>query len=323
MARTLTQIYNSLIASKESKTSLNTLLPNPDNWNTLYTNENFKLLAATIVKSLSISKVAIWRLISYIVAYTIWTHEQLFDTAKEEINTLVENRVFGQLPWYVTKAKEFQLGDELIFINNEYYGYENIDETKRIVTQASSTVSEGVILVKAAKGDVGSFEKLNDSEKTALQIYFLGNNGFNADDGIAPAGAKMRIVSEDPDDMKMHVDVFVDPLVIDTNGLLLSDGTTKPVEDAVTAYIQQLPFNAVFTVAGLTDSIQAVNGVVNVVVKFCDAKFSSAAYTDIMNATGQQYIANSGYIAMATNFGLDEFYDYPANTLKTLNYIAS
>lgn len=323
MARSLSTIYNALIASKESKTSLDNLLPNPDNWNTLYTNENFKLLAATIVKGLSTSKVAIWRLISFIIAYSIWVHEQLFDQAKTEINDVIENRTFGQLPWYVIKAKEFQLGDPLIFINDEYYGYENIDETKQIVTQASATVSEGVILVKVAKGTSGSLEKLSSSEKTALQLYFLGNTGVNADDGVAPAGTKMNIVSEDPDDMKMHVDVFVDPLVIDTNGVLLSDGTSKPVEDAVTDYIQLLPFNAVFTIAGLTDAIQAVEGVNNVVVKFCDAKFSTGSYIDITEQTGQQYVANSGYIAMATNFGLDEYYDYPANTLRTLNYIAS
>jgi hypothetical protein len=321
MARSLNTIYNDLIASKETDSTLDSLLPNPDNWNTLYTNANFKLLANTIVKNLSVSKVAVWRLFTYIFAYAIWVHEQLFEQSKTEIDNITINRVFGQLPWYVEKAKLFQLGDELVFINNEYYGYEVIDETKQVVTQASATNSDGIIILKLAKGVSGSFEKLATNELTAINLYFKGTQGVQTNDGMAPAGTKLTIISEDPDDMKMHVDVFVDPLVIDENGVLLADGSTKPVEVAVTIYIQELPFNAEFKVSSLTDAIQAVNGVKNVVVKYCDAKFASNPYTNIMNETGRKYIAYAGYINMATNFGLDEYYDYPANTLKTLNYI--
>ena len=121
MARSLNTIYNDLIASKETDSTLDSLLPNPDNWSTLYTNANFKLLANTIVKNLSVSKVAVWRLFTYIFAYAIWVHEQLFEQSKTEIDNITINRVFGQLPWYVEKAKLFQLGDELVFINNEYF----------------------------------------------------------------------------------------------------------------------------------------------------------------------------------------------------------
>lgn len=322
MARELSEIYNSLTAGKESDSTLDALLPNPDNWNTLYTNANFNLLAQTIVKGLSVSKVAIWRLFIYITAYAIWVHENLWDQAQTEIETTTEGKQYGQLPWYVERAKEFQLGDDLVFVDPAYQ-YATIDATKQIVTQAAASNIAGVINIKAAKGDSGSFEKLSTSEKTAVEVYFKGTDtGIYAEDGIAPAGTKIEIVSEDPDDMKMQVDVFVDVLVIDTTGVLLSDGVTKPVEVAVTNYIQQLPFNSTFTVSGLTDAIQAVTGVNNVVVKNCDARFGSNAYTNIINESGRKYIAFSGYIDMATNFGLDEYYDYPANTLKTLNYIA-
>lgn len=322
MARTLNTIYNSLIAGKESDSTLDALLPNPDNWSTLYTNANFNLLAQTIVKSLSVSKVAIWRLFMYIFAYAIWVHETLWDQAEAEIDALTLNRVFGQLPWYVEQAKDFQYGDDLVF-NGEYYEYEAIDETKQIVTQASATNVEGVITLKLALGDVGSFQSLSATQLTAVETYFKGTNGIVAEDGIAPAGTKLSIISEDPDDMKMQVDVFVDPLVIDLNGVLLSDGVTTPVEDAITAYIQQLPFNAVFMIAALVDAIQAVSGVSNVVVNYCDARFGANPYTNIVAETGRKYIAHAGYIAMATNYGLDEYYDYPANTVKTLNYIAN
>lgn len=321
MARTLSEIYNSLTTGKEADSTLDQLLPNPDNWATLYTNNNFNLLAQTIVKSLSVSKVAIWRLYLYIVAYAIWVNENLWDQAETEIDELTANRVFGQLPWYVEQAKVFQYGDDLYF-DGEKYIYQVIDETKYIITQASATNVDGVITLKVAKGNVGSLEPLTATELTAVTLYFKGTAGIVAEDGIAPAGTKLSIISENADDLKMHVDVFVDPLVINTNGVLISDGVTKPVEVAVTAYIQQLPFDAVFKISALTDAIQAVTGVNNVVVKFCDARFGSNPYEDITAATGRKYTAFAGYINMATNFGLDEFYDYPANTIKTLNYIA-
>lgn len=322
MARTLSAIYNSLVAGKESDSTLDTLLPNPDNWSTLYTNANFNLLAQTIVKSLSVSKVAIWRLFIYIVAYAIWVHETLWDQAEAEIDALTLNRVFGQLPWYVEQAKAFQYGDDLVF-NGDYYEYETIDDTKQIVTQASATNVDGVITLKLAKGTVGSLSALTATELAAVETYFKGTSGTVAEDGIAPAGTKLSIISTSADTMKMQIDVFVDPLVIDTNGILLSDGVTKPVETAITNYIQQLPFNAVFKIVSLVDAIQAVDGVENVVVNFCDARYGTNPFEDITAATGRKYTAFSGYLAMETNYDLDEYYDYPANTVKTLNYIAA
>ena len=315
MARTLNEIYNSLIAGKESDSILDSLLPNPDNWNTLYTNENFKLLAVTIVKGLSVSKVAVWRLKMNIFAYQTWLLENLFDQAKTEIITEASNKVFGQLPWYVEQAKLFQLGDELVWDGTKYI-YEVIDETKRIITQASATNSSGVIILKTATGDSGSFAPLSASQLTALNTYFKGTLGIQTQDGLAPAGTKLSIVSENADEMKMQVDVFVDPLVIDSSGFLVSDGTTKPVETAITTYIQELPFNAIFKVSALTDAIQAVNGVVNVVVNFCDARFGSGSYTDITAVTGRQYTAQAGYITMATGFELDGEYSPGVNTLN-------
>lgn len=320
MARTLNEIYNSLTAGKELDSTLDELLPNPDNWATLYTNANFNILAQTIVKGLSVSKVAIWRLILYITAYGIWVHEKLWDQAKIEINEASGN-VFGQLPWYSEQAKLFQYGDELYF-DGEQYIYQVIDETKYIITQANASNVDGVITLKLAKGEAGSLEELSTAELSAATLYFKGTNGTVAEDGIAPTGTKLSIISVAPDTMKMNVDVFVDALVIDDSGLLIADGVTKPVEEAVTDYIQLLPFDAVFKISSLTDAIQAVSGVNNVVVKFCDARYASNPYTDITNETGRQYTAFAGYIAMEANFGLDEYYNYPANTIKTLNYIA-
>lgn len=323
MARTLSQIYNSLIADKESNTALDGLTPNPETLSGLFTYENFKSLANSAIKKLSKSKVAIWRLIMFVTAYGIWMQEQLYDIFKTEVDTLTTNREFGQLPWYVEKAKEFQLGDQLEWINDSYYGYAEIDEDVQIVTQAAATVSNGVVYVKVAKGDIGSLEKLTTDEISAFERYMKGSSEAYAEDGIAPAGTKVTIISSDPDEIRFAIEVFYDAIVLDSTGTLLSDGVTKPVDVAIENYIQQIPFDSKFRIIDFVDAIQAADGVVNIVVNNCDAKNSTQAWvaaTDITTETGQQYPSYAGYLKIGDDY--TDYYDYPTNLVPAITYTA-
>jgi len=324
MARDLQTIYNELTASKESNTDLDTLLPNPDNWSTLYTFENFKILANTVIKQLSVSKVAIWRLIMNVVAYALWTQEKLYDIFKTEIETTLENREFGQTPWYVEKSKEFQLGYQLEWLNNRYYGYTTIDEDAQIITQATAIVTNGIILIKVAKGEVGSLEKLDADELNGFTVYMKGGVTIEqATKALAPAGTNLDILSEDADELKFAIDIFYNSQVLNSSGESLEDGA-KPVETAITNYIQQISFDSKFKISALIDAIQAVVGVRNVVVNNCDAKTATQIWADATNVIteiGKQYIARAGYLAMGSDYELDGYYDYPSNLVKTLTYI--
>jgi hypothetical protein len=325
MARTLTQVYEALIAGKEANSDLDSLTPNPETLSSLYTYTNFKSLANSVIRGLSTSKVAIWRLIMYVTAFAIWSQESLYDVFTTEVEATIANREYGQLPWYVDRAKEFQLGDQLTWIDDSYYGYATIDEDLQIVTQAAATVSNGTVYVKVAKGTVGSLEKLTSDETDAFEKYMKGSQEAYSEDGIAPAGTKLEIISTDPDELRFAIEVFYDAIVLDSNGVLLSDGTTKPVEVAITNYIQQIPFDSKFRIIDLVDAIQAADGVVNVVVDNCDAKNSTQAWvdaTDVTTATGQQYATYAGYLTMGTNYDLDEYYDYPTNLVPTITYTA-
>ena len=325
MGRSLSTIYNQLTASKETNTDLDTLLPNPDNWAALYTYENFKLLANTITKSLSVSKVAIWRLVMDAVAYAIWLQESLYDTFVSEVDDAIENREYGQLPWYAKVSKEFQYGDALEWLDNSYYGYSVLDDTKQIVTQAAATVTNGAILLKVAQGVVGSLAKLTTAQLNAFQQYMVGSNQPYAEDCIAPAGTQITIISEDPDNLRFSCTVFYNSQIINSDGELLSDTSIKPVETAVTNYIQQIPFNSKFTIAGLVDAIQAAQGVENITIDNCDAKTDTQAWsaaTDVLLEVGKQYVARAGYMAMGTNYELDGYYDYPIRRISTITYIA-
>jgi len=325
MADSLQTIYNRIIAQKEANTDLDTLLPNPDNWQSLYTYDNFKLLANTVLNNLSPSKVEIWRLQAFVFAYETWMQEQLYDTFKTEVDETIAGREFAQLQWYIDQSKLFQFGDDLEWINDKYYGYTTIDETKQIITQAAATVTNGSILLKVATGDIGSLAPLDSDELTAFTYYAKGSNTPYAEDNISPPGTIIEIISEDADTLRFASQVFYDPQVLNSSGELLSDTGTKPVEDAVNDYIQQIPFDSKFRVSGLIDAIQSADGVVNVVVINCDAKTATQAWvdsTDVINESGKQYVARAGYLEMGTNYELDGFYDYPTNLVRTIEYIS-
>ena len=323
MARSLQTIYNELTASKETNTDLDNLLPNPDNWQTLYTYSNFKLLANTVIKGLNTSLVAAWRLIMYSVAYAIYLQEFLYDTFKLEVDETINNKEFAQLPWYEDQSTAFQYGYELEWIDNKRYGYSEIDEDAQIISQAAATVTNGAILLKVATGDIGSLSALSAAQLTAFTDYMKGSNTAYAEDGIAPPGTKITIISEDADNLRFASQVFYDPQVLDSTGTLLSDGSTKPVEVAVTNYIQQIPYDSKFRISGLIDAIQAAQGVINVVVTDCDAKTASQAWidaTDVITQTGKQYVSRAGYLEIDPTY--EDYYDYPTNLVPTFDYIS-
>jgi len=321
MARTLKEIYEDIIAAKESDSDFNELLPNPENWESLYNFTNFKLLANTILRSLSTSKVAIWRLFAYVQAYAIYYQETLYDTFKSEVSTLIERSRVGQIPWIIDITKAFQYGDELIWDGSQY-GYETIDTTKQIVTQAAAVVNSRIVTIKVAKGEEGSRAALDIDEKTALQYYLVGQSTQYAEDGVLPAGTQVNLISEAADDLKLAYTIVYDPQVLNSDGELLSDTGTKPVETAITDFIQTLPFNSELRISALTDAIQEATGVVDVICDAAEARYAAVPYTDILATTRESYTAYSGYLAMAANHGLDGYFDYPTNTIKTLTYIS-
>ena len=92
MARTIKQIYDAMITEKETFSSLNTLVPNPDT-------------AQTFLSDLTTSsKVAIWRLMFWVVAVAIWSHEQIFDQHKAELIEIGNNLITGTKRWYKEQA---------------------------------------------------------------------------------------------------------------------------------------------------------------------------------------------------------------------------
>ena len=287
MARTISAIYNSMIAEKETFANISSLSPSAQ----IDPSQN-------LLKDLtSTSKVAIWRLVFYVVSVCVWIHEQLWDTFLIDITTIANNAIPGTAQWYIKQIKAFQLGDMLIWDGNKF-SYAAINSSKLVVGQCAVILSSSVLYIKVAKFINGLLTPLLSSELTSLKQYI---------EKIKFAGTQITVINDPADLLQLAYTVYYDPLVIyynsinpaDTlNGSLISDPTIYPVNSSIINYIQALSFNGTFQVASLTDTIQASQGIKNVVANIVKAKYALLSYVDILSISSQSYLSNAGYLAI-------------------------
>lgn len=216
MARTIQEIEAEIIAQKESQAELASLN--------------------------SASKTAVWRLWAYVVAVAHFALESLWDIFKAEVSDLVASRRLGTPGWYVSVAKEFQLGDDLL----ETGLYAVVDESKRIITRASFKEDpvESVLTLKVAKG-IDPPTALASEELSQFRTYI---------NELKFAGTRISVVSLNADLLRGTINVYYD-------GILNSGQTLTGIRDAVKAYLQALPFDGVLLRNQLIEQIRAAQGV--------------------------------------------------------------
>lgn len=283
MARTIKQIYDAIIAEKEQQTELNALIPNPDT-------------AQTFLNDLtSSSKVAVWRLYMWTFAVAIWAHEVIFDEHKEEIEALSETLVTGTLLWYQQQALNFQYGDTLIWNPSILrFEYSATSTGLKVVSRASAIEGGGQVRIKVAKDDgTGGLTTLSTSEENALKAYM---------NKVKFAGTNLAITNVSADLLKLNITINYDPLLLGSDGVLISDGTTRPVDVAINNYIKNLPFDGVFNKTALIDAIQQATGVIDPVLNSSEAKIGTGSYS----STGQNYTADAGYLEIDPAFPLND-----------------
>ena len=276
MARSVSTIYNEMVTEKQTFSSLKGLVPNPET-------------AATLISELtSNSKVAVWRLFFWVVAFCIHLHEVVWDFFKIEIESILANKEPGTTGWMVSKSLEFQYGDDLEWINNKFQ-YAIIDESKQIIKVAAGSEGEGIVILKVAKISGDEYVKLESGELDAYSAYI---------ELIKYAGVRVTKISENADEAKIAYQVFYNPLILNSDGSLISDPTIFPVLTAVNTYLKNLPFDGILVLSDLTQIIKGVVGVKDCVLTLAQARHGSDAYADI----ARTYETYSGYITNATNY---------------------
>lgn len=202
------------------------------------------------------SKVSIYRLIVFVVAFAIWFLEMLFDKHKSEIDIALYNQKSGRLPWYRYMALKFQYGFDLLIDSDEF---DNAIATtaqinaSKIIKYAAVNEGDlqGIIIVKIAGETAGKLAPITAEAKTAVDAYF---------NEIKYAGSRINVINYLPDRLFLQLQIYRDPLVLDANGTSILNGG-KPVETAINEFMKELPFNGELILAKLIDKIQQVEGV--------------------------------------------------------------
>jgi len=259
-----------------------------------------KAAEADLAGLTSTSDTAVWRLWIDIQARAIWALEVLFDLHKTEVNTIIAELRPHTRQWYRLKALYFMYGYPLI-TDSDLYDQTGLTEAQieaaQIVEQASVTENEGQLIIKVAKDDgSGGLEKLSAAEEAALNAYF---------DVIKDAGVRITIITDDPDDLALTIDIYYDPLVLDSNGARLDGTEADVVENAINAYLRGLPFDGQFITVDMVDGLQATEGINIPEVKYIASRYGVLPYTQI----DARVIPNAGYMILGAG-------------VVTINYIA-
>lgn len=249
------------------------------------------------------SKVAIWKIIFYTVAFAIFTLEKLQDIFKLEIEETISKLKPHTLRWYAEKCKLFQYGYNLVpetdYYDNAGLTDEQIDDSK-VIKHAAVVENEGIGLrIKVAVENNNELEMAPAGVMTALTDYVKQ---------VKDAGIKILLSSGAPDDLKAKMRVFYNPQVLAADGSRIDGTDSEPVQNALKAYLKNLPFNGLFVPQLMVDKLQAVEGVVIIkdddwLVRYAALDFTSVDF---------EYLPDAGYLR-AVNDGLDiEFIPHSA-----------
>lgn len=229
------------------------------------------------------SSVSIENILIYIVAACHYVLYKAFDAHKLDIDALIAANIVPTTRWYHTKCLEFQYGDELIFDEaTQSYRYQTVDAAKQIIKYAAVRDAGNTIDILVAKDSGGKPAILNATELEAFESYMSQ---------IKIAGVLLNIQSLPADSIQIEAVITVDPQIITTSGVRISDGS-KPVEDAINQYLAGIVYGGTYNKTKCVDAIQAVNGVIDVELKGVKAKSSTdLSYKDV---TTNNYNAVAG-----------------------------
>ena len=230
------------------------------------------------------SQSAKWSLIAFIVAVAINLMEQLFDAFNLEIDNKLLNGVPGTVQWCQAKTLEFQYSEsdpQNLILIDLVPQYSEIVPAYQIITRSSVTETTNLgITIKVAKSEPP--EPLSANEKIALTDYW---------ETLRYAGTSIEIISELPDRLFVNAEIYYDGA--------FAGNIESNVKNALTTYLQNLSsaenFNGVVRNSAIVDSIQAVEGVID--VKLIQTKgraestpFSQSTIIDL------KYTSFAGYV---------------------------
>ncbi|PCH69385.1 MAG: nucleotidyltransferase [Bacteroidales bacterium] len=230
-----------------------------------------------------VSKTNIVGLLTYVVAVAIFSLEKLFDQFKKDVDVKIKEMKPHSLRWYNNKAQAFQYGHSLLAESDLY---SEVDEAAQLVKFSAVQEIEGKLTVKVAKDNgEGNPTSLVGDEFVSFTNYCAR---------VKDAGVVLIVKSAPGDQLRLSLDLYYDPLVLDGEGQRLDGSGNTPVQDAIREFIKILPFNGEFVIAHLVDALQETEGVTIPNVLSCETKYGGYDFSQV-NA---QSVPDAGYLEL-------------------------
>lgn len=201
------------------------------------------------------SKMSVMNGILWIVAAAIYSFESLLDVFAVDISEAINGRINGTPAYYANALLQYQQGDELTVREDGLaFGYANIDETKRIITQVSYVEStddrnlDSKLILKVATGTKGNLSVIPPKELAPINAY-IGKLKF--------AGTRVEVIST-------KGDVLIPRLTVFHDGAVPESELYDSIEEQLNAYMTDVDFDAAVYVSRLTDAIRRAKHVTDV-----------------------------------------------------------
>ena len=197
---------------------------------------------------LSTSRVAEWRLWTWVVATSIQVFEIILDRFKKEIDTVTSRITPGTTRWYAEMCYRFQNGHELLFDEKTamlYYAED--DPGSQIIKVVAISEDNNKLLIKAATlNEKNKIVPLSLEEKYNFAAYI---------DAIKFAGVETDVISVSEDKIRYNVNVWFEPSI----PLSL---VRENVLTALDTFKAGIGFDSMIYTQKLIDAVMAAEGVV-------------------------------------------------------------
>lgn len=201
------------------------------------------------------SKLSILNGITWVTSAVIYTFESLLDVFAVDIAGAINERVNGTPAYYANALLQYQQGDELTVREDGLaFGYANIDETKRLVTQVSYVEStddvnlDSKLILKVATGPRGKLQAISAEELVPITAYI---------NRIKFAGTRLEVVS-------LPGDVLIPRLTVYFDGALTESDMYQAIEDKLFAYMMEVDFDSTVYVSKIIEVIRGAAHVTDV-----------------------------------------------------------
>lgn len=251
------------------------------------------------------SKLSIMNGITWAFAAVIYSFETLLDVFTLDISTAINSRVNGTPLFYVNALLQYQKGDELTVREDGLaFGYSEIDETKRIISQVSYSESssdvnlDNKLILKVAQGEKGHLSPVAGDDLVLITSYL---------NKIKFAGTRIEVTSSEGDVLIPKLSVYYDGAIRETEIYDL-------IEEKLNDYMMTIDFDSSIYVSKIIEAIKNAEHVTDVYIDETanpeQGVFIASYDTDgkLMSPKkiGRMTHTNSGYLKVSSKEGQEK-----------------